>query len=141
MNALLAHSWFLHFGVPLITVLLGIYLKFVTRSDFHTPFKWEDLAVGPEISITALIIFITGSVSIANEAVTTADPAIKTLLEQKLMSMPWLLLAFVLGIWGMSTLVRKIGWKSESELRVFWGIIVPDVFGIGTLLLVVNWIG
>jgi len=141
MNQVLAQPWFLHFVVPLVAVLLGIYLKFVTRNDRHTPFMKEDLAVGLEISVTALIIYVTGCVANANAAVNTNDPAIKIQLEEKLMPVPWLLLAFVLGIWGISTLVRKIGWKTESELKIIWGIVVPDLFGIVMLILVVNWIG
>lgn len=74
-------------------------------------------------------------------ASTTADDAHRLHLEEKLMAVPWLLLGFILGIWGVSTLVRKIGWKDESELKLFWGIIAPDIFGIGVLILVVNWIG
>ena len=141
MNSILAHPWFLHFAVPLITVVLGIYLKFVTRNDHHTPFVKEDLAFGLDVAITALILFITGSVSIAHAATTTSDTAIRLQLEEKLMAVPWLLLGFVLGIWAISTLVRKIGWKDESQLKLFWGIIAPDIFGVVVLVLVVNWIG
>jgi hypothetical protein len=101
----------------------------------------EDMAFGLDVAITALILFITGSVSIAHTAATTADAALRLKIEEKLMAVPWLLLAFVLGIWGISTLVRKIGWKDESELKLFWGIIAPDIFGVGVLVLVVNWIG
>jgi hypothetical protein len=141
MNSILAHPWFLHFAVPLLTVLLGIYLKFVTRNDHHTPFKKEDLAFGLDVAITALILFITGSVNIAISAQSANDPAIRLQLEGKLMAVPWLILGFILGIWGVSTLVRKTGWKDDSELKLFWGIIAPDCFGVAVLIVVVNWIG
>ena len=141
MNSILTHPWFLHFAVPLLTVMLGIYIKFVTRNDLHTPFVKEDMAFGFNVAITSLILFIIGSVNIAHTATTTVDTALRLKLEEKLMAVPWLLLGFVLGIWGVSTLVRKIGWKDESELKLFWGIIAPDIFGVGVLVLVVNWIG
>ena len=131
----------LHFAIPLITVVLGIYLKFVTRNDLHTSFVKEDLAFGLEISITALILFITGTVNYSTKLGTTIDPKLKLQIEERLVTVPWLLLAFFLGIWGISTLVRKIGWRDESQLKVFCGIIIPDLFGIGVLILVVNWIG
>ncbi len=141
MNGILAHPWFLHFAVPLVTVGLCIYLKFVTRNDHHTPFVKEDLAFGLDVAITALILFITGSVNIAIAAKSSGDPNLRLQLEDKLVAVPWLLLAFVLGIWGVSTLVRKMGWKNEMELKLLWGIIAPDVFGVILLVLVVNWIG
>jgi hypothetical protein len=101
----------------------------------------EDMAFGLNVAITSMILFITGSVNIAHTATTTVDAVIRLKLEEKLMAVPWLLLGLVLGIWGVSTLVRKIGWKDESELNLFWGIVVPDIFGVVVLVLVVNWIG
>ncbi|MHB9023613.1 MAG: hypothetical protein ACYC7E_05480 [Armatimonadota bacterium] len=140
MNIILAHPWFLHFAVPLLTVMLGIYLKFVTRNDHHTPLVKEDLAFGLDVAVIALLLFITSSVNIAHTATTTVDATIRLKLEEKLMAVPWLLLGFVLGIWAVSTLVRKLGWNDESELNLL-GIIAPDVFGVTLLVLVVNWIG
>ncbi len=55
------------------------------------------------------------------------------------MSVPWLLLAFFIGIVAVSTLIRKMGWRNQTEMTWIWGVILPDIFGIGTLLFVVNW--
>ena len=56
------------------------------------------------------------------------------------MEIPRLLSAYLFGIWGLSTLVRKLGWESDDRLKTFWGIVVPDTFGLLALLVVVNWI-
>ncbi len=132
-----AQPYFLQFCVPLIAVAVSIFLRYVTRNDTYKDFKKEDLAFGLELSISALLIFIVASSKVAQEL--SKAPTDVTLLA-KSAGVPWILSAFILGIWGISTLVRKLGWASDDKLHVFWGIIVPDVFGLLVLLYVVNWI-
>lgn len=133
----LGEPYFLQFGVPLISVCLSIFIKFVTRNDQYRGFKKEDLAVGLDLALTALLIFITSSVQLArNIPVTNPSPK---MLDQ-IASVPWIIMAFIVGIWGISTLVRKLGWEDDDKLKMFWGIVLPDVFGIFTLIFVVNWI-
>ena len=133
----LAHQYFLQFCVPLIAVAVSIFLRYVTRNDVHKDFKKEDLAVGLDISVSALLIFIAASSKLAQGlSKTPTDVALLT----KSASVPWILSAFILGIWGISTLVRKLGWVADDKLHTFWGIVVPDVFGLLGLLFVVNWI-
>lgn len=88
--------------------------------------------------VASIIIFITDSVSLANEVIRTKNNIV---LQNKLVAIPWILLAFTIGLWGISTLVRKLGWKNETELNIFWGIFVPDIFGLLTLVFIVIWIG
>lgn len=112
-------------------------MKFVTRNDNHKSFKWEDLAVGLDLSVTALLIFMTAGSKLATQL--AANPS-DAGLQSKLAGIPWIIAAFVIGIWGVSTLVRKAGWKGEEELKPLWGIVIPDIFGVASLLFVVNWI-
>ena len=133
----LKNDIFLQFGVPLLTVALSIFVKYVSRNDLHTGFRKEDLAVGLDMSVTALLIFITGSAQIANSLPKINPP--KEVVEQ-LASVPWVLMAFLIGMWGISTIVRKLGWEDEDKLKTFWGIIFPGLFGLLTLLFAVNWI-
>lgn len=133
----LGEPYFLQFGVPLITVCLSIFIKFVTRNDQHRGFKKEDLAVGLDLALTALLIFITSSAHLARHMPVTNPP--QKMLDQ-IASVPWIIMAFIVGIWGISTLVRKLGWEDDDKLKIFWGIVLPDVFGIFTLIFVVNWI-
>ena len=53
---------------------------------------------------------------------------------------PWILFIYMIGIWGVSTTVRKLGWEGDGKLKVFWGIVVPDAFGLICLIFAVNWI-
>ncbi|MGH8549989.1 MAG: hypothetical protein ACRERU_15575 [Methylococcales bacterium] len=134
---LLADPIFIQFFVPLITVGLSVFLKFVTRNDLHISFQKEDLAFGIDLTITALLIFIVSASSVVQQAtLPNAPPAIL----DKAGTIPWILLFIFVGLWAMSTLVRKRGWKGEGKLHGFWGIVVPDVLGVLVLLFVVNWI-
>ena len=45
-----------------------------------------------------------------------------------------------LDVYKRQTLVRKLGWEGDDKLKIFWGIIVPGLFGLLTLLFSVNWI-
>ncbi|ENG6063500.1 MULTISPECIES: hypothetical protein [Vibrio] len=134
---LLGSPYFLQFGVPLVTVGLSIFIKYVTRNDRHSGFKKEDVAVGLDLAVTALLIFITGSSQLTASLPPTNPPVD---VVEKLASVPWILMAFIIGIWSVSTIVRKRGWESDDKLKIFWGIVVPDVFGLAVLLFVVNWI-
>jgi len=137
MIRFLGHPYFLQFCVPLIAVGASVFLRFVTRSDVHKSFKKEDLAVGLDLSVTALLIFIAAGSKLAQDL---AQNPQDTVLVAKSTSVPWVLAALIVGIWGVSTIVRKLGWEDDDKLRVFWGITVPDVFGLLALLFVVNWI-
>lgn len=129
--------YFLQFFVPLIAVGASVFLKYVTRNDAHKSFRKEDLAVGLDISVTALLIFIAAGSKMAVQL--AASPG-NSALQAKLGGVPWIIAVFIIGIWAVSTLVRKAGWDGEDKLKPFWGIIVPDIFGITVLLSVVNWL-
>lgn len=134
---ILGTPYFLQFGVPLITVCLSIFVKYVTRNDRHSGFRKEDAAVGLDLAVTALLIFITGSAQLASNLPATNPPP---QIVDKLSTVPWILMSFLIGIWGISTIVRKLGWEDDDKLKIFWGIILPNIFGVFTLLFVVNWI-
>lgn len=133
----LANEFFLQFGVPLIAVGLSMFVKLVSRNDIHTPFRKEDLAVGLDLAVTALLLFVTASSTIASDLL--KQPT-NTALTEKAQSVPWIMAAYLVGIWGVSTIVRKFGWEDEDKLKVSWGIIAPGIFGLLTLFLTVRWI-
>lgn len=129
--------FFIQFIVPLITVSLSVFLKFVTRNDQHISFQKEDFAFGIDLSITALLIFVVSSSTLVQKS--TASGATQALAD-KVNAIPWILLSIFAGIWAVSTIVRKLGWEGDGKLHIIWGISVPNVFGIIVLLFVVNWI-
>jgi hypothetical protein len=141
MTAILGSPLFVNFALPLVTVALSIYVKCVSRNDRQAMFKLEDIAVGLDVAVTAILIFLSDS---AVKAVLLVKSGIKTVdINDKLVVAPWMLMLFLLGIWGVSTIVRRIGWKDGErgyELHPVWGIVFPDAFGFLVLILVVTWI-
>lgn len=134
---ILSNPHFTQVAIPLVAVGASIFLKFVSRNDSHAGFKKEDLAVGLDLSVTALLLFMTISSGLAIQV--SASPENEALIA-KVATVPWILAAFIVGIWAVSTIVRKLGWKKQDDLHGIWGIVVPDAFGLFTLLFVVNWI-
>lgn len=130
-------QYFLQFVVPLIAVGASIFLKYVSRHDTHKAFRKEDLAVGLDLAVTALLLFVTtGSKTAQDLAKNPSDNA----LAEKLAALPWIVCGLLVGIWILSTAVRKKGWIGDGSLDTTWGVIVPDAFGIVALLFAVNWI-
>ena len=138
MENIFKSIYFLYFVIPLVTVILSVFLKMVSRNDKYVFFKKEDLAIGLEISLASLIIFLTYCTTIASNIATENNPANSEMVKMKLMQAPWIILAMVTGMWGISTLIRKLGWKSEHSMSWPWGIIIPSIFGIICLFIAVN---
>ncbi len=145
MESIIASTYFKYFIVPLFAVGFSVFLKTVSRNDQHTAFKKEDLAIGLEIAVTALIIYITYCATLADKIVCLSkdgsSPLLLSSFKAKFVIVPWVLTAFIIGIWGISTLVRKFGWKDQDNLNIIFGIMIPFIYGLLCLMLVVNWIG
>lgn len=142
MNGIITSDWFQIIGVTVISTGLGIFVKYVSRNDAHNKnFKKEDLAIGMEMMITALILLITNSVNEFNKLSNPKiDEAIKQIIRDSELLVPWIILIFIVGLWGTSTVIRKIGWENEDELKIWWGVVFPNIIGIASLIYVFTWI-
>jgi hypothetical protein len=140
MVDLLTNNYFIYFIVPLLTTGLSIFVKIVSRNDKFISFKKEDLAIGLETAVTALIILITGTVNDLLKLKQNTKSGKSVVLPENILIIPWLLLIIVILLWGISTIIRKLGWKNENDMNKFWGIILPDILGLGLLIFVVVWI-
>jgi hypothetical protein len=156
MNDFLATSVFRYFIFPLASVLLGIGIKTASRNDRYVAFRKEDIAVGLELMRTACLLFVVLTTDKAlalvrlsrdlNDslvAIPSPDMArVRTLQEQaqllsaKLAGAGWMILLLFLSLWSVSTIVRKWGWRSETEMAPLLGITLPLVFGILMLVVV-----
>ena len=140
---------------PLTSALLGVMVKYVTRNDKYAKFTKEDFAIGLELVLTAGLMFVlltsdwAVSLISANTTlhglVNVPQPNIGevsrlqahvAVLSEKVATAGWVVFAFVAGLWGISTIVRKWGWVSETELSTGVGIAIPLVVGILALVFV-----
>lgn len=155
MEEFLANPVFRYFIFPIGSAVLGIAIKYVTRNDQYGSFTKEDIAIGLELMRTACLMFIVlttdkaitlGSINKQLSTVLTTNPidpvmasslqaqALK--LSGQLASTGWFIALMVLSLWSVSTIVRKWGWKSQSEMYPFTGIALPLAFGILALVAV-----
>lgn len=128
-------------GVTVISSAIGVFVKYASRNDNHGAFKKDDLAIGLELCITALIMLITSSVSKYNKLNSVGvDPVFATTIKEHLQTTPWIILLTTILLWGLSTIVRKKGWNNPTELNSIWGILIPNLIGMVLLLTVFMWI-
>lgn len=136
----LTNNYFIYFIVPLLTTGLSIFVKIVSRNDKYISFKKEDLAIGLETAVTALIILITDTVNDLLKLKQTTENGENLVIPENILVIPWLLLLIIVLLWGISTIIRKLGWEDENDMNKFWGIFLPDILGLGLLIFVVVWI-
>jgi hypothetical protein len=139
MIAILSNSYFQLFVIPLLTTLLTVFVKIVSRNDRYYTLVKEDFSIGLELAVTSILLLATDSLKYISKFTDLLNKNSITH-NDKLLVVPWILLMLFIGAWGMSTLVRKFGWKSASEMTWGWGIIIPNLFGLLSLIFAVNWI-
>lgn len=125
------------------------------RNDQYAFFKKEDIAVGPQIMLTAALMFVLQSSDRARAliqltqvtAVAAATQPLDSVriaslqastqaMSQQLLTATWMILALIVGLWAVSMIVKRWGWQSEAELKPVIGITVPLLFGVVSLFCV-----
>jgi hypothetical protein len=150
MKTLLSSPYFTFLLFPLGSVLLGVGIKFVSRNDKFASFKKEDVAVGLDLWLTALLLFIVTSSERATRLKRVEEefsraavghlPTLPKLQAQAqaisddFMTSGWLMLLMFIGLWGVSTIVRKWGWRAENDMTEVVGIAFPLVSGVLALI-------
>lgn len=130
-------SLFLNFGVPLISVAFSIFIKAASRNDAHKPLKMEDFAFGFDLIVASLLLLVTSCARFA--AAAKSGGAASAPHIEKLEEAPYVLIVMVIFTWGLSTVVRKVGWQGEDNLRPVTGMVIPCIFGILILWVTVTW--
>ena len=128
--------------IPVLTVLFSIYVKWVSKRNLS--WKREDLSVGFDLSVCSLFAFLVYIVNISSKLLSTTDATIRDILSEKLMVSPFILLLWILGIWGVSTLIRAKGWAQidnhgviEDVPTIGIGIVIPIILGAVSLWAVI----
>ena len=139
MIRLLTTTYFKYLIIPLVATFLVIFVKSASRSDKQSFLEKEDFSFGLEMGITAVLLLFMNSVNIAQQVV--LGNSLTVIATEKILTLFLVTIFLVFGLWGMSTIVRKLGWENDKELKIFWGIVLPDVFGLLILIYVVSMIG
>jgi hypothetical protein len=138
------------FGIlPIGSAMLGVAVKYASRNDQYAKFKKEDIAVGLDLALTACLMFVVLTTDKAVQLIST-NKALSAMIKQKpldvtalaeiqakaqllsgqIASSGWLIAIMFVGLGFLSTLVRKFGWESETEMKPVVGIAIPLIFGI-----------
>jgi len=156
MEDVLASTYFRYLFFPIGSVLLGIFVKVFTRNDKYSTFKKEDLAVGLQLMTTGCLMYVLLTTDRAlqltklnnqlNEAINNPSPLNQSavvnlqaniaLLSSEMAKSAGLITIMFIGLWAVSSIVRKWGWKSETENHPLFGIALPLVFGVLFLVVV-----
>jgi hypothetical protein len=155
MEQFLASPFFRYAVFPTGSAALGVAVKCVTRNDRYTTFRKEDIAVGLDLILTACLMFVALTTDRALSLVevnrelanaikaqpvdTIRAAALElqvSLLSGRIAVAGWTIALMFLGLWSTSTIVRKWGWQSETEMRPWAGIAIPLFFGILALVAV-----
>lgn len=140
---------------PIVSVLIGVMVKFVTQNDRYAKFRKEDIAVGLDLLLVAALTLVVLTTETAMKLVDihkktaqimSATPDDGDTLKQLLLKAGelsnelaisgYLILAIFLGLWSISTIVRKWGWHSAVELKPVVGIALPLTFGVLALIVI-----
>lgn len=122
MTLSLSSPYFQFIAIPIAAIILAVFVKIVSRNDkFHISRK-EDYAVGMEIAIAAILILGTNSLN--TSATLPAGASVVLLLS-------------ILGLWIVSTIVRKYGWKNKDDMNWWAGIIFPYLYGLAILFITI----
>jgi hypothetical protein len=155
MPHFLASAFFRLFLVPILSVALGIYIKYVTKHDQFSKFSKEDIAVGFDLMRAAFLAYLLmmsdGARGLINASDAfasavkgggvTPEQAMKlqqvvSAQSERLMGGLFGLVCLIMGMWITSTIVRKKGWKSPTDLDAWYGIALPLAVGVAYLAVV-----
>jgi hypothetical protein len=126
-------------AVPVVSAAVGIWIKSETRHPEKQMIRKEDFAVGVPLIQTACVSFLTVATQkalqlhlmISNQAASVAFKPPDAAELSAFVTMSGLRLAFMLLIlFGMTSVVRRYGWKTKDDIRVLQGITLPIAIGI-----------
>lgn len=128
--------------VPLVTVVLTIFVRGVSRNDRHGIFKKEDFAIGMDLSLVSIVLVVgyTARIAALRQDSSIREVRLEWFSERLSMS-PWVILILVIGLWATSTLIRNRGWDAQHTRNLKFGIVIPNVIGFAFLLIAVYWLG
>jgi hypothetical protein len=151
-------SPYFRYGIfPLASAASGVLLKAATRNDKYALFKKEDMAVGPQLMLTAALTYVVLTTDRARALIEvnsklgaelrkpSLDAVILAQLQQtsqtlsgRIISAAWMIIILIFGLWGTTTVVKRWGWKTEAEMTPYIGITGPLILGVLVLMFVMT---
>ena len=106
--------------VPIVSIILTMVVKISAKPEFLTLGFIDYLDFGFDLSITSMIMLLTGNKD---------DAGI------------WLLLISFLLVMITSILVNRLGWNKATKQQKIMGVLIPDLIGITLLVISTLYMG
>ena len=110
-------------------------LRMNSRKDSYALVKREDFAFGFDLSVASLLLIAVKSAGYVTRGA-NGDKV-----DSRIQEAPWILLCFFVVLLVIGMLVRKRGWNESQEPTILVGILLPDIFGLASLVFALQWIG
>ena len=129
----LSQPFFVYFVIPVVTVVLVGLFRFATYKDGMSFDKRDFFAAYFDIMLSSTLLLATSFTERVITLGNTTDPTARQAITASLLPYAWYMLGFVVSIFCVSLFVRKLGWNGNNQLRIWTGIVIPDVVSLGFL--------
>ena len=134
MRDFISSETFRFLWMPILTIILVIIGKRYSKPRYRRSI--EDLAVGLNLVVTAIFIFIT-RMGIYAEEIERGSGSLDSLFD-----MFGLVIILIVGYFGIFLLIKSCGWCESGEIpriRNWNGVIWPDLIGVTLLIIAYVW--
>ena len=131
MEGFLESEWFQVVGITLITVFLGVFIKFSSRNDKHNPKLIEDVAIGFELMTTSIVLLLTYLGK--KQVMCTEDVMelyVRADIHREMAVVFFGVCMCILFLIPGFTIVRKYGWQGKNKLNFGIGIVYQNIVGL-----------
>jgi len=133
--------FFYNFLIPIIGTIFIIFVKVASKTDIDIrTIKREDFAVGFDLAIAAITYFAVETAKLLADLAKKHGMSEQTQNADMYMNV-WILFGLFMSLWFISTIVRLFGWDSNRNLKIWIGIVIPNIYGTICLIIVVGLIG
>lgn len=132
----LTSSWTRYLALPVLTVLSGIFIKWNARKEQWDPFSRDDFAVGLELMATSVLLMFSSITEQAIPATSASGGQVPAKTLDHILLQVVVAGAILVAIVIATFVVRRWGWEKKGRRSLWWGLIVPDVLGVASLLTV-----
>ena len=108
-------------------IVLTMLIKISSKPDYISLNKRDFFDFGFDLSISSIILVLT---NIGNKTVQTS-----------ILSGIWILMISFVLIMAVSVLVNRKGWIKDKQEPNLLGVILPDILGIGLLIVATLYVG
>lgn len=111
--------------MPVVSIVLTVIIKISSKPSFCTLGFVDYLDFGFDLSISSIIVLLTGIHTIENSNILGI----------------WLILLSFMLIMIISIIVNRLGWNKDTGQIKLIGVLIPDIIGIILLLVSTLYVG